>query len=187
MLLLVQRQAANFDQGWRFHLGDVAGAQAPAFADAAWRTLDLPHDWSIEGPFSEQNPAGVAGGALPGGVGWYRKTFTVPAADSGKVVFVEFGGVYRNSEVWINGHSLGKRPYGYSSFRYELTPHLRYRARNVIAVRVDNSQQPNSRWYSGSGIYRHVRLVTSDPTHVAGWGTYITTPLVSVDSSHVSI
>jgi len=187
MLLLVQHQAANFDQGWRFHLGDVPGAQDPAFADAAWRALDLPHDWSIEGPFSEQNPAGVAGGALPGGVGWYRKTFTVPAADSGKVVFVEFGGVYRNSEVWINGHSLGKRPYGYSSFRYELTPHLRYRARNVIAVRVDNSQQPNSRWYSGSGIYRHVRLVTSDPTHVAGWGTYITTPLVSVDSSHVSI
>ena len=187
MLLLVQHQATNFDQGWRFHLGDVAGAQAPAFADAAWRTLDLPHDWSIEGPFSEQNPAGVAGGALPGGVGWYRKTFSVPAADSGKVVFVEFDGVYRNSEVWINGHSLGKRPYGYSSFRYELTPHLRYRARNVIAVRVDNSQQPNSRWYSGSGIYRHVRLVTSDPMHVAQWGTYITTPLVSVDSSHVSI
>jgi beta-galactosidase len=189
VLLLVQHQAVNFDQGWRFHLGDVPppGAQDPAFADAAWRTLDLPHDWSIEGPFSEQNPAGVAGGALPGGVGWYRKTFTVPAADSGKVVFVEFDGVYRNSEVWINGSYLGKRPYGYSSFRYELTPHLRYRARNVIAVRVDNSQQPNSRWYSGSGIYRHVRLVTSDPMHVAQWGTYITTPLVSVDSSHVSI
>ncbi len=189
MLLLVQHQAVSFDQGWRFHLGDVPppGAQDPAFADASWRTLDLPHDWSIEGEFSAQNPAGVAGGALPGGVGWYRKTFTVPAADSGKVVFVEFDGVYRNSEAWINGHSLGKRPYGYSSFRYELTPHLRYRARNLIAVRVDNSQQPNSRWYSGSGIYRHMRLVTSDPMHVAQWGTYITTPLVSVDSSHVSI
>ena len=188
LLLLLQRQTSNFDHDWRFHLGDVAGAQAPAFADSVWRTLDLPHDWSIEGEFSEQNPAGVAGGALPGGVGWYRKTFTVPAADSGKVVFVELDGVYRNSEVWINGQYLGKRPYGYSSFQYELTPHLHYgAARNVIAVRVDNSQQPNSRWYSGSGIYRHVRLVTSDPMHVAQWGTYITTPVVSVDSSHVTI
>ncbi len=188
LLLLLQRQTSNFDHDWRFHLGDVAGAQAPAFADSVWRTLDLPHDWSIEGEFSEQNPAGVAGGALPGGVGWYRKTFTVPAADSGKVVFVEFDGVYRNSEVWINGQYLGKRPYGYSSFRYELTPNVRFGAgRNVIAVRVDNSQQPNSRWYSGSGIYRHVRLVTTDPMHVAQWGTYVTTPVVSVDSSHVTI
>ncbi|TMC67455.1 MAG: glycoside hydrolase family 2, partial [Chloroflexi bacterium] len=161
LLLLLQRQTSNFDHDWRFHLGDVAGAQAPAFADSGWRTLDLPHDWSIEGEFSEQNHAGVAGGALPGGVGWYRKTFTVPAADSGKVVFAEFDGVYRNSEVWINGQYLGKRPYGYSSFRYELTPNVRFGAgRNVIAVRVDNSQQPNSRWYSGSGVYRHVRLVT---------------------------
>ena len=187
MLLLLQRQAANFDHDWRFHLGDLAGAQEPSFAVSGWRTLDLPHDWSIEGVFNEQNPAGVGGGALPGGVGWYRKTFTLPGADSGKVVFIEFDGVYRNSEVWINGAYLGKRPYGYSSFRYELTPHLRYRARNVIAVRVDNSQQPNSRWYSGSGIYRHVRLVTSDPLHVAEWGTYITTPVVSADSSHVTI
>jgi len=188
LALLAQRQTQSFDHGWRFHLGDVPGAKEVPFDDTTWRTLDLPHDWSIEGEFSEQNPAGVAGGALPGGVGWYRKTFTVPAADSGKVVFVEFDGVYRNSEVWINGQYLGKRPYGYSSFQYELTPHLHYgAARNVIAVRVDNSQQPNSRWYSGSGIYRHVRLVTSDPMHVAQWGTYITTPVVSVDSSHVTI
>jgi beta-galactosidase len=187
LLLVAQRQTQNFDHAWRFHLGDVAGAQATSFDDAGWRTLDVPHDWSIEGEFSEQNPAGVGGGALPGGVGWYRKTFSVATADTGKVVFVEFDGVYRNSEVWINGQYLGKRPYGYSSFRYELTPQLRFGARNVIAVRVDNSQQPNSRWYSGSGIYRHVRLVTSDPTHVAEWGTYITTPVVSGDSSHVTI
>src|SRR2546422_11262290 len=99
MLLLLQRQATSFDQGWRFHLGAVPGAQAPAFGDASWRTLDLPHDWSIEGEFSEQNPAGVGGGALPGGVGWYRKTFSVPAADSAKVRFIEFDGVYRNTEV----------------------------------------------------------------------------------------
>src|SRR6266699_789173 len=188
LVLVAQRQTQNFDHAWRFHLGDVAGAQETAFDDAAWRTLDLPHDWSIEGEFSEQNPAGVGGGALPGGVGWYRKTFSVPAADSGRLVFVEFDGVYRNSEVWINGQYLGKRPYGYSSFRYELTPQLRYGTeRNVIAVRVDNSQQPNSRWYSGSGIYRHVRLVTTAPVHVDQWGTYITTPAVSAESSRVTI
>src|SRR5258707_5587397 len=173
--LAAQRKTEKFDSRWRFHLGDAPGAQDIAFDDAAWRSLDLPHDWSIEGEFSEQNPAGVGGGALPGGVGWYRKTFAVPAADSGKVMFVEFDGVYRNSEVWINGQSLGKRPYGYSSFRYELTPQLRYRVRNVIAVRVDNSQQPNSRWYSGSGIYRHVWVNIVNPLHVGQWGTYVTT------------
>ncbi|HEV8509573.1 MAG TPA: glycoside hydrolase family 2 TIM barrel-domain containing protein [Gemmatimonadales bacterium] len=188
LVLLAQRQTVSFDHAWRFHLGDVAGAQQPAFDDAGWRTLDVPHDWSIEGEFSEQNPAGVAGGALPGGVGWYRKVFSIPAADRGKLVFVEFDGVYRNSEVWINGQSLGKRPYGYSSFRYELTPHLRDGSdRNVIAVRVDNSQQPNSRWYSGSGIYRHVRLVTTDPVHVDHWGTYVTTPAVTGESARVTI
>jgi len=187
MLLLLQRQTVNFDHTWRFHLGDVSGAQNAQFADTGWRTLDVPHDWSIEGEFSEQNPAGVGGGALPGGVGWYRKTFSVPAADSGKVVFVEFDGVYRNSEVWINGQYLGKRPYGYSSFQYDLTPYLHSRGRNVIAVRVDNSQQPNSRWYSGSGIYRHVRLVTTGPVHVDQWGTYVTTPTASADSARVTI
>src|SRR5438552_454790 len=187
MLLVVQRETVSFDRGWRFHLGDVSGAQEVTFADSRWRTLDLPHDWSIEGAFSDQNPAGVAGGALPGGIAWYRKTFAVPATDSGKIVFVEFDGVYRNSEVWINGRSLGKRPYGYSSFRYELTPHLRFGSRNVIAVRVDNSQQPNSRWYSGSGIYRHVRLVTTNRVHVEQWGAYITTPAVSSESARVTL
>ena len=187
LVLLAQRQTTNFDRHWRFHLGDVPKAQDPAFVDTTWRALDLPHDWSIEGPFNEQNPAGVAGGALPGGIGWYRKAFTLPAGDTGKVVFIEFDGVYRNSEVWINGHYLGKRPYGYSSFRYALT-HLHYgKQRNVIAVRVDNSQQPNSRWYSGSGIYRHVRLVKTNPVHVDQWGTYVTTPVVSAESSRVTI
>ncbi|HJS43548.1 MAG TPA: glycoside hydrolase family 2 TIM barrel-domain containing protein, partial [Gemmatimonadales bacterium] len=187
-VLLAQRQTASFDRNWRFHLGDVAGAQQLAFADSGWRRLDLPHDWSIEGPFSEQNPAGVAGGALPGGIGWYRKTFSLPTGDTGKLVFIEFDGVYRNSEVWINGHYLGKRPYGYSSFRYELTPRLRYgKQRNVIAVRVDNSQQPNSRWYSGSGIYRHVRLIKADSVHVDHWGTYVTTPAVSAESGRVTV
>ena len=183
-----QRVTVDFDPGWRFHLGDTAAAQDPSFDDSRWRALDLPHDWSIEGDFSAANPAGAGGGALPGGVGWYRKAFTVAARDSGRVVFVEFDGVYRNSEVWINGHSLGTRPYGYSSFRYELTPWLRYGATpNVIAVRVDNSRQPNSRWYSGSGIYRHVRLVTADRVHVDQWGTYVTTPEASARSARVQL
>ena len=188
LVLLAQRQTTNFDRHWRFHLGDVPKAQDPAFVDTTWRALDVPHDWSIEGSFSEQNPAGVGGGALPGGIGWYRKTFTLPAGDTATVAFIEFDGVYRNSEVWINGHYLGKRPYGYSSFHYQLTPHLHYGTqRNVIAVRVDNSQQPNSRWYSGSGIYRHVRLVKTNPVHVDHWGTYVTTPGASADSSRVTV
>jgi len=188
LVLLAQRQTTNFDRHWRFHLGDVPKAQDPAFVDTTWRALDVPHDWSIEGSFSAQNPAGVGGGALPGGIGWYRKTFTLPAGDTATVAFIEFDGVYRNSEVWINGHYLGKRPYGYSSFHYQLTPHLHYGAqRNVIAVRVDNSQQPNSRWYSGSGIYRHVRLVKTNPVHVDHWGTYVTTPGASADSSRVTV
>ena len=176
----------SFNQDWRFHLGDVANGQDAALNDSQWRRLSLPHDWSIEGQFSEKAPSGTGGGALPGGLGWYRKTFTIPAAAKGKRIFIEFDGVYRNSEVWINGHHLGKRPYGYSTFEYELTPHLVYGAKpNVIAVKVDNSQQPNSRWYSGSGIYRNVWLTTLEPVHIAHWGTYVTTPEVNAESATV--
>jgi beta-galactosidase len=150
--------------------------------------LNLPHDWSIEGEFSETAPAGTGGGALPGGTGWYRKSFTIPTTSKGKLIFIEFDGVYRNSEVWINGHYLGKRPYGYSTFEYELTPHLIYGAKpNVIEVKVDNSQQPNSRWYSGSGIYRNVWLTTLDPFHIEHWGTYVTTPDVTEQSAAVVV
>ena len=181
-------KTVSFNQDWRFRLGDVAGAQDADFDDSQWRRLELPHDWSIEGDFSEQNPAGTGGGALPGGLGWYRKTFTVPATAKGKLIFIEFDGVYRNSEVWLNGHYLGKRPYGYSTFEYELTPYLNYGPqRNVIAVKVDNSQQPNSRWYSGSGIYRNVWLTTLDPVHIEHWGTYITTPEVNEQSATIEI
>ena len=176
----------SFNENWRFNLGDVSNAQEAGFNDSQWRQLDLPHDWSIEGEFSENAPSGTGGGALPGGLGWYRKTFTVPATAKGKLIFIEFDGVYRNSEVWINGHHLGKRPYGYSTFEYELTPYLNYGAKsNVIAVKVDNSQQPNSRWYSGSGIYRNVWLTTLDPVHVEHWGTYWTTPDVNTQSATV--
>ncbi|HEU4834194.1 MAG TPA: beta-galactosidase GalB [Pyrinomonadaceae bacterium] len=181
-------KTVSFNQNWRFQLGDVNNARDVGFNDSQWRQLNLPHDWSIESAFDEKAPAGTGGGALPGGLGWYRKTFTIPTTAKGKLIFIEFDGVYRNSEVWINGHYLGKRPYGYSTFEYELTPHLSYGAKpNVIAVKVDNSQQPNSRWYSGSGIYRNVWLTTLDPVHIAHWGTYVTTPEVSEQSASVVI
>lgn len=179
---------ADFDANWRFHLGDVPEAKEEDYADDSWRKLDLPHDWSIEGAFSRDNPAGVGGGALPGGIGWYRKTFKLPVRDQGKLLFIDFDGVYMNSEVWINGHYLGDRPYGYSSFRYELTPYLNYGDKvNVISVRVDNSKQPNSRWYSGSGIYRNVWLVTTDKVHVVHWGTSVSTPQVNSDEATVVV
>jgi beta-galactosidase len=181
-------KTVSFNRDWRFNLGDIANGQRPDLDDSKWRALNLPHDWSIEGAFDEKNPAGTGGGALPGGMGWYRKTFTLPLTAKGKSIFIDFDGVYRNSEVWINGHYLGKRPYGYSSFQYELTPHLNFGPqKNVIAVKVDNSQQPNSRWYSGSGIYRNVWLTTVDPIHVEHWGTWINTPTVSQQSAKVAI
>ena len=182
------RKTEDFCAGWKFHLGDVTNGYETALDDSPWRLIDLPHDWSIEGEFSNDHPATPGGGALPGGIGWYRKTFTVPSANKEGLVFVEFDGIYRNSEVWINGHALGKRPNGYISFRYELTPFLKYgNEMNLIAVRVDNAQQPNSRWYSGSGIYRNVRLVTTGKLFVDQWGTCITTPEVTGKSATVSI
>jgi beta-galactosidase len=182
-----QRTIADFDKGWHFHLGDVNNAQQSTFADASWRTLNLPHDWSVEGKFSKDNPATPEGGALPGGIGWYRKTFTVPATDKGKLLYIDFDGVYQKSTVYINGHELGFRPNGYISFEYELTPYLNFGGKNTIAVKVDNSVQPNSRWYSGSGIYRNVWLVTTNKTAIDHWGTYVTTPEVSERSAKVDL
>ena len=176
-----------FDFGWRFIGGDVPGAQEPGFADASWRTLDLPHDWSIEGPFSMDEPSGGSGGHAPTGIGWYRKRFPLPASYRDRRVSIEFDGVYQNSEVWINGQYLGKRPYGYISFAYDLTPHLNAGGDNVIAVRVDNSVQPNSRWYTGSGIYRHTWLTVTNPVHVDHWGTFVSTPHVAKDAATVHV
>ena len=174
------RQRESFDLGWRFQLGDTAGAQDPVLADAGWRTLDLPHDWSIEGPYDEHAASGGSGGYLPTGLGWYRKTFLLPETARGRLVGIQFDGVYQHSTVWINGHELGTRPYGYSTFQYDLTPFLQFGSTpNVLAVRVDNSAQPNSRWYSGSGIYRHTWLTLTDPLHIVPWGVSFTTPEVS--------
>lgn len=167
----------NFDDSWQFHLGaDTAGA--------AWRTLDLPHDWSIEGPFDKNNPTGQNEAGLPAGIGWYRKTFQTPAGDK---IYIDFDGIYRNSDVWLNGHLLGHRPNGYISFRYELTPWLNRDKPNELVVRVDNSAQPNSRWYSGSGIYRHVWLETKPNVFIDPADVFITTPVINEHIAKVHI
>lgn len=182
------RSVLNFDQNWTFNLGDIPNGQNVKFDDASWRKLNLPHDWSIEGEFKKENPATVEGGALPGGIGWYRKTFTIPQTDIGKLIYIAFDGVYQKSDVWINGHHLGYRPNGYISFKYELTPYLNYGGKkNVIAVKADNSLQPNSRWYSGSGIYRNVWLISTNKIAVNQWGTFVTTPKVSASYADVNL
>lgn len=179
------RVRQNFNQDWKFFLGDEATAKLPGFKDGGWRRLDLPHDWSIEGKFDEKNPAKPEGGGLPTGVAWYRKSFTLSAALKKMNLYIEFDGLYKNSEVWINGHLLGKRPYGYIAFRYELTKYLK-RGENVIAVRVDNSAQPDSRWYSGSGIYRNVWLTATGKVAIDHWGTFVSTPSVSKTAATLS-
>ena len=181
------RERVSFNNEWRFHLGDIQEASNPMFDDSQWQKLSLPHDWSIEGQFDENNPAGCGGGALPGGIGWYRKSFVPDASMAGKKVYIDFDGVYMNAEVFINGISLGTRPYGYISFRHNLTPYIKQGEKNVLAVRVDNSEQPNSRWYSGSGIYRNVWLTITNAVHVDLWGTYVTTPSVSAEAATVAV
>ncbi|QNL52262.1 DUF4982 domain-containing protein [Olivibacter sp. SDN3] len=176
----------NFNNDWRFFQGDRPDAKTSAFDDKEWRLLNLPHDWSIEGDFSDTHPATNQGGALPGGIAWYRKSFAMPITEQGKEVYIDFDGIYRNSEVWINGHYLGKRPSGYTSFRHDLTPYIKFGdAQNVIAVRVDNSKQPNSRWYTGSGIYRNVWLLSKNKIAIDHWGAFVTTPEVSDEQAKV--
>jgi len=176
-----------FDYNWKFYLGDTPTANTSDFNDKSWRNLDLPHDWSIEGKINPKNPTGGAGGYFPAGIGWYRKIFNVPPAWKGKRVSIYFEGVYMNSDVFINGKSLGVHPYGYATFSYDLTPYLDFNRENILAVRVDNSQQINCRWYSGSGIYRHVWMIVTSPIHVANRGVEITTPEVSSAKATVQI
>lgn len=181
------RITESFDLDWKFFKGDDPAAYRPEYPDFGWRTLDLPHDWSIEGPFDEHEPSGACGGYLPTGIGWYRKRFRFPEPYRDKKVTLFFDGVYENSEVWLNGQSLGKRPYGYVPFFYDLTPNLNFDRANIIAVRVDNSRQTNCRWYSGSGIYRHTLLVATHPVHIAPWGVFVSTPQVSKNSATVQV
>jgi beta-galactosidase len=176
----------SFDSSWKFHLGDVSGAQATTYDDSSWTSLDVPHDWSIALSFTQNSPAGGGGGYLNGGTGWYRKTFTLPSASQGQKVYVQFDGVYMDSTVYLNGTQVGGRPYGFSSFECDLTANAKFGASNVLAVRVNN-QQPSSRWYSGSGIYRHTWLKTVNPVRVAYTGTAVTTPQASSSSATVNI
>lgn len=186
------RQTVLFDEGWKFHRGGAQYAEQPAFDDASWRSIDLPHDWSIEdapgtaSPFNRDAIGQVSTGFTTGGTGWYRKSFTVSDADRGRRVVIRFDGIYMNPEIWINGSSLGSHPYGYTSFWYDVTDKLKLPGPNVLAVKVRNEGE-NSRWYSGSGIYRHVWLTTLDPVHVAQWGSSVTTRDVAAGSAQVTV
>ncbi len=181
-----------FDNDWRFHKGGAQGANAPGFADSTWRKIDLPHDWSIEdipgtgSPFSRDAISQVMGGFTTGGLAWYRKTFVVPASQKGKRIRLQFDGIYMNADFWLNGRHLGNHPYGYTSFWYDITNDIKPGEKNVLAIQVKNNGQ-NSRWYSGSGIYRHVWLSFLDPVHIAHWGVAIATPAVNEKAATVNI
>ena len=182
------QRKTSFDEGWSFSKGDFPNAQAPQYADSGWTKLNVPHDWSIAGPFNENEPSGQSGAYLPTGIGWYRKTFRLPQSDAGRRFTLQFDGVYQCSDVWINGQHLGYRPYGFSTLRYDLTPHLHFgNEPNVVAVRVNNSGQPNLRSYSGSGIYRHTWLINTEQVYIDQFETYVTTPVITTDNVTVEV
>ena len=180
------RQIQQFNTDWRFLQSDAPNAQSLNFDDSIWKPVTLPHDWAIAGPVEENAPSRAAGGFFPTGVGWYRRTLALPKLDPAKRIYIAFDGVMANSDVYCNGELLGHRPYGYVSFNYDLTSHL-HTGKNIIAVRVDDSQQPASRWYSGAGINRQVRLITTNAIHIAPWGTFVTTPEVSAKSATIDV
>jgi beta-galactosidase len=177
----------SLDSQWRFNLGDYPSTSRGKPDDSTWRMVDLPHDWSIELPRNASNPSGNAGGYFPMGTAWYHKNLHSPEEWRGKKVFLEFEGIYMNADLWLNEHTLGRHPYGYTSFLVDLTPYLKIGEDNLLRIFVDNAGQLNSRWYSGSGIYRHVWLMVTEPVHVAHWGVYVTTPEVSAQSARVCI
>lgn len=175
----------NFDDNWRFFLGEANNAQEIGFDDSTWRQISLPHDYSIEQPYSKTMEA--ESGYLPGGTGWYRKRFSIPMELANKQIRLDFDGVYMNASVWLNGTQLGTHPYGYTPFSFDLTPYLNYSGDNLLAVKVDH-KTPSSRWYSGSGIYRSVHLTVTPMVQVGFDGTTVTTPnLESEDGSSVSV
>ncbi len=193
LTIQAQLQRNNlFDAGWRFHLGGAQGAEDPEFDDSQWRKIDLPHDWSIEdlsgttSPFNINAISQVNGGFTTGGTGWYRKTFTIPSNLKDKNFRILFEGVYMNSQVWLNGQNLGDHPYGYTSFWFDITDKIIFDGDNILCVKVKNEGE-NSRWYSGSGIYRHVWLQVTTPVHIAAWGTCITTSEISETTAKISV
>jgi beta-galactosidase len=188
------RTIVPFDTGWLFLVGDPAGADGTAFADTSWRALNVPHDWAIEGatppsnPFSETAATSGRGGYAPSGVAWYRKHFTLDSSLSGKQVYVEFDGIMENSDVYINGTHLGHHPYGYVTLRYDMTASVMFgTTENVIAVRCDTSVQPAERFYAGAGIYRHVRILATDPVHVDQFATFVQAPAPTAASATVNV
>jgi beta-galactosidase len=183
------RQSLLFDKDWAFTQTDADGADKTNFDDSKWKVLDVPHDWSILGVATQNAPTGRGGGFMPSGIGWYRKHFSLNDADAAKRIFIDFDGVMANSDVWINGYHLGKRPYGYISFEYEMTNHLNFGKgkTNILSVRADNSIQPASRYYTGAGIYRHVHLIIADPVHIDHWGVFVTTPQVTSAKATVHV
>jgi beta-galactosidase len=163
-------KAEKINDNWKFVLQDIPTAKEENFNDTKWQKVDLPHDWSIRQPFSPTYASCM--GYLPGGIGWYRKNIHIPGEKAGEKVYLYFEGIYNRSEVYINGHLLGRRPNGYISFLYDASPYIKYGEDNMIAVRVDHSRAADSRWYTGSGIYRNVWLVFANPVHIAQWGVY---------------
>ncbi len=178
------RETRPLDAGWKFHQGDADGASGADFDDSAWESVDVPHDWSIAGEFKKDAPTGGAGGWLPSGSSWYRRTFEAPAHDG--PAWVEFDGVMANSTVWLNGEKVGEWPYGYSTFRCDLAGKLK-EGENVLVVRSDTTAQPASRWYTGAGIYRHVRLVLADAASIVPDGVFVTTPVVNDEEAVVRV
>lgn len=184
---LEHRVVRSLDFDWRFHLGDIVDAQASAFDDRAWRTLNVPHDWAIEGEVKADAPGGRPNGFYPGGVGWYRRALALGPELQGRRVLLQFDGVHMNADVWVNDHWLGRYPNGFSTFYHDVTEWIKIGERNVLAVRVDNAHQPSARWYTGAGIYRHVWLIATDPLHIEPWGTTVTTPVIAADHAIVRI
>lgn len=182
------RQTIDMDRDWQFARGTHQDAVNPGFDDSGWQTVNVPHDWSIQGRYNRSNLTGRGGGYLPSGDGWYRKSFTLPDNNKGKKVLIEFDGVMANSEVYINGKLLGIWPYGYTTLIYDMTDHIRFgeNETNILTVRANNIDQPASRWYTGAGIYRHVRMIVKDPVHIAHWGVFVTTPKVSKSRATVN-
>ncbi|MCC8088654.1 MAG: hypothetical protein LIO79_05245 [Rikenellaceae bacterium] len=182
-----ERIIVNIDENWKFSLGNIENSENPRFDDSSWQVLDVPHDWSIEGDYDENNPTRRGGGYLPVGIGWYRKTLELNSSLKGKRLFIEFEGVMANSDVWINGHHLGHRPFGYLPLLYDITEYVDFDGSNIVSVRADNTTQPASRWYTGAGIYRHVKLLAVDPLHIDRWGVFINTPQVGEREADVNI
>ncbi len=191
------RSRESFNSNWKFErfgvhpekpgvfIDEPKGLETTTFNDNKWRSLNLPHDWGIEGPFRDDLDNST--GLLPWkGIGWYRKSFIIPASDEGKFIFIDFDGAMANAKIWLNGQYIGEWPYGYTSFRINLTPYLNYGEKNVISVRLD-TENFDSRWYPGAGIYRNVWLVKTNPVHINHWGIYLTTPEITKEEARVNL